>query len=57
MSVYKHAKSPFYQYDFVVDGRRFLGSTKARNKKDALAVEAEIRELAKKDAAALKQTG
>lgn len=57
MSVYKHAKSPFYQYDFVVDGRRFLGSTKARNKKDALAVEAEVREQAKKDAAALKRTG
>lgn len=57
MSVYKHAKSPFYQFDFVVDGRRFLGSTKTRNKKDALEFEKQIREQAKKDIAAEKQSG
>lgn len=57
MSVYKHAKSPFYQYDFVIDGRRFLGSTKARNKKDALALESKVRDQAKQDILAEKQTG
>ena len=49
MSVYKHAKTPFYQYDFVVDGRRFLGSTKTGSKKEALGFEAKVREQAKRD--------
>jgi len=57
MSVYKHAKTPFYQYDFVVDGRRFLGSTKTGSKKEALGFEAKVREQAKKDLPSEKQTG
>lgn len=57
MSVYKHAKSPFYQYDFVVDGHRFHGSTKTGNKKEALKFEADARLAAKQDVAARKVTG
>jgi integrase len=57
MSVYKHARSPYYQYDFVVDGHRFHGSTKATSKKDALKAESDLREQRKKDAAARKKAG
>lgn len=57
MSVSKNAKSPYYQYDFQLNNRRFFGSTKARNKKDAEAVEREIRAKAKEDLAREKKTG
>ncbi len=57
MSVYKNAKSPFYQFDFVVDGRRFFGSTKTRNKKEAVAFEDSARAQAKKDIEAEKALG
>jgi integrase len=48
VSVYKSAKSPFWQYDFEIGGHRFFGSTKARAKREALKVEAVEREKAKK---------
>lgn len=35
MSVYKNEKSPFYQYDFELDRRRFFGSTKCTARKEA----------------------
>lgn len=35
MSVYRDKRSPFYQYDFRIDGYRFSGSTKLRNADDA----------------------
>lgn len=57
MSLYKTAKSPFYQYDFQINGRRFLGSTKARNKKDAEAVEKELKAKARTDLEREKITG
>ncbi|WP_421591163.1 tyrosine-type recombinase/integrase [Shinella sp. M27] len=57
MSIYKPAKSPYYSYDFVVEGRRFFGSTKAKTKKDALAFEAQARQQAKKDVAEERKTG
>ncbi|WP_313522433.1 site-specific integrase [Shinella sp.] len=57
MSIYKPAKSPYYSYDFVVEGRRFFGSTKAKTKKDALAFEAQARLQAKKDVAEERKTG
>lgn len=57
MSVYKSPKSPFYGYDFQIDGRRFFGSTKARNKKDAEAVERELKAKAKADIAEEKRVG
>lgn len=43
MSVYKHAKSPFWQYDFQRKGHRFFGSTDvpvSRPKSEAKAFEA-----------------
>jgi len=46
MSVYKPAKSPFYQYDFQFRGRRFHGSTGCTSKRDAQRVEAEHRRKA-----------
>lgn len=57
MSVYKRKGSPFYRYDFELDGRRFLGSTKAKNKKDAEAVERDMRHQAKEDHEQAKRTG
>lgn len=57
MSVYKVTKSPFYQYEFVIQGHRFRGSTEARNKKDAEAVEKRLKEKAKEDANLVKTTG
>ena len=36
MSVYKKKDSPYFHYDFVWKGRRFYGSTGAKNKRDAL---------------------
>ena len=35
MSVYKGRKSPFYQFDFQIEGLRFSGTTKCRNERDA----------------------
>ena len=39
MSVYKTAKSPFWQFDFWIDGHRFSGSTKKTSRSRALKVE------------------
>ncbi|GAB1581721.1 tyrosine-type recombinase/integrase [Phyllobacterium phragmitis] len=57
MSVYKSSKSPFYQYDFQINGRRFLGSTKAKSRKDAEAVERQLKAKARDDIEQEKQTG
>jgi integrase len=46
MSVYKPKKSPFYAYDFQLDGRRFHGSTGAKGKREAEKVEAAERQKA-----------
>lgn len=35
MSVYRNKRSPYYQFDFQVDGHRFHGSTKCTSRKDA----------------------
>lgn len=43
MSVYKPAKSRFYQYDFVQKGRRFHGSTGQQTRRAAEAVERRFR--------------
>lgn len=53
MSVYKHPRSPFWQFDFQVGGHRFHGSTKARSRREAEAVERTEREQAKAQVAAL----
>jgi integrase len=47
MSVYRHKKSPFYQYDFQLQGRRFFGSTECTARKEAERYEAVEREKAK----------
>ncbi len=39
MSVYRPRRSPFYQYDFQIEGYRFSGSTKLRHECDAAAFE------------------
>lgn len=43
MSVYKPAKSSFYQYDFVIKGRRFHGSTGQVTRRAAEAAERRLR--------------
>jgi integrase len=39
MSVYRDKRSPFYQFDFWIDGNRFHGSTKCTSQKDAIKFE------------------
>lgn len=63
MSVYRPkgpvggAKSPFYQYDFQVDGRRFFGTTKATTKRQAEIIERELKSRAKADIEAERKSG
>lgn len=49
MSVYKPQKSPFYSYDFQLHGRRFHGSTRTKNRKEAEQVERRLKAKAKAD--------
>ena len=46
MSVFKVKKSPYYQFDFVLRGRRFYGSTECTSRKEAERFEAVEREKA-----------
>lgn len=46
MSVYKPAKSPYFQYDFQIKGRRFHGSTGVETRRAAEDVERRIRRQA-----------
>jgi integrase len=46
VSVYKPKRTPFYAYDFEVGGYRFHGSTKRKTRREAEAVERELRERA-----------
>jgi integrase len=48
MSIYKDPKSPFLQYSFQIRGRRFYGSTKCTNRRDAEQVEKAEKEIAKR---------
>jgi integrase len=47
MSVYKTKRSPYFAYDFWIDGRRFVGSTRCKNRLEAKAVEKEERARAR----------
>lgn len=47
MSVYKPKNSPYYQYDFQINGNRFHGSTGKKNERDARLVEKEKKTKAK----------
>jgi len=51
MSVFRDPRSPFWRYDFQWRGHRFFGSTKAKSKREAEAVERGIREQAKQQVA------
>jgi integrase len=51
MSVYRPKGSPFYQFDFQWRGRRFHGTTKRTNRREAETVERAEREKAKQLAA------
>ncbi|WEA61802.1 integrase [Rhizobium sp. BJ04] len=57
MSVYKPKSSPFYHYDFEISGHRFHGTTKTRNKRDAEAIERQLKEAAKCEVEQLRKTG
>jgi len=48
MSVYKDARSPYWQFDFQVGGHRFYGSTKCTTRREAEAVERSERENAQR---------
>jgi integrase len=48
MSLYRREGSPFWWYDFTVDGVRFRGSTNAEGKREAKAVEDERKTEARK---------
>jgi integrase len=54
MSVFKDHRSPFWRFDFQVGGHRFFGSTKARTRREAEAVERTEREKAKRHVAQAK---
>ena len=54
MSVYPHSKSPFYHFDFEIDGHRFFGSTKRTSRREAEKVEQSARERAKQQLAQTK---
>jgi integrase len=47
MSVYRPKASPFYQFDFQLEGHRFHGSTKCTTEREAKAVERAERERAR----------
>jgi hypothetical protein len=57
MSVFKRTGAETYSYDFQLRGRRFSGNTEAGNKKDADAVERQLKAKAKADLAEAKRTG
>ena len=48
VSLYKPAKSPYWQFDFEIGGHRFYGSTKCKNRREAEAVERAEREKAER---------
>ena len=56
MSVYKPKKSPYYQYDFWLSGRRFHGSTECPTRRDAEKFEAVEREKARALVKAMKRS-
>jgi hypothetical protein len=56
MSVYRSKKSPFYQYDFQLNGHRFFGSTECTTRKDAEKLESVEREKAKALVKAMKRS-
>jgi len=56
VSVYRDKRSPYYQFDFQLDGNRFHGSTKCTTRKDAEKFEAAELEKAKALVKAMKRS-
>lgn len=56
MSIYRDKRSPYYQFDFQVEGHRFHGSTKCTSRKDAERFESLERERAAKLVKATKRS-
>ncbi len=56
MSVFKVKKSPYYQFDFVLRGHRFYGSTECPTRKEAEKFEAVEREKAKELVKAMRRS-
>jgi len=56
VSVFKVKKSPYYQFDFVLRGHRFYGSTECTVRKEAEKFEAVEREKAKELVKAMKRS-
>lgn len=48
MSLHRRTGSPFWQYDFAVEGQRFRGSTGQEGKREAARFEADQREIARR---------
>lgn len=57
MSVYKSRNSPYYHYDFKIKRRRFHGSTRRKNRRDAERVEADRRRQAEAELQAEEAAG
>ena len=57
MSVYKPKNSPFWAYDFQLNGRRFFGSTGCKSRGQAKDVEKDEKTKARKDIDAERVTG
>src|SRR5258706_10005549 len=57
MSVYKRKGSPFYQYDFQLDGRQFRGSTEVSSKAEARQVEARIKTQRQEELKLIRDAG
>lgn len=55
MSLYQRDGSPFWQYDFTVNGQRFRGSTGETAKREAAEVEGDLRQAAKKSGRRIKE--
>lgn len=57
MSVFKTPRSPYYQYDFQLERRRYFGSTKETTERAAIGKEREIRKAAELALAKEKRDG
>jgi integrase len=57
LSVYKRPDQQTFSYDFQIRGHRFSGNTEARNRKDAEAVERNLKVKAKADLDEVRRTG
>ena len=54
MSLYRKPRSPYWYFEFQIDGCRFFGSTKATTRREAEKIERAEREKAKAHVAATK---